>query len=210
MTTESLFQPIFKEMVERYKMIFSCIYPAFGKTGFTERNLTSNFVAASESVYGKDCRAWFEMPIRKSKKEHFDAMLWDQSQERNFLAMIEAKRFSNPENKMHSFLWDILRMTSENAFSEVALCQGGDRYIIALADVWLDTKPKKKIFEKWSPEYIREEWDNFHSVEKTFPASFPAVVTSEYCFKFEITPNLFAEKPRHSYCIVGYAAQLIK
>ncbi|MGU5889883.1 hypothetical protein [Aeromonas hydrophila] len=64
----------------RYTTIFSHYYPAHGSTGFTERNLTNNFVSALESLYPGSCFSWFEAPISLTEKKHMDAVVFTETE----------------------------------------------------------------------------------------------------------------------------------
>lgn len=133
----------------RYTTIFSHYYPAHGSTGFTERNLTNNFVSALESLYPGSCFSWFEAPISLTEKKHMDAIVFTETE----LFLIEAKRFTAPQSKTHSVRNDIERMQSNEAH---LLLEKGlinpiqrQRYAVILADVWTETKGKQDIFETW-------------------------------------------------------------
>ncbi|MGY3961058.1 hypothetical protein [Aeromonas popoffii] len=133
----------------RYTNIFSHYYPAHGSTGFTERNLTNNFVSALESLYPDSCVSWFEAPIGLTAKKHMDAVVFT----KNELFLIEAKRFTAPQSKIHSVRNDIERMQSNEA---LLLIEKGfinpiqrQRYAVILADVWTETKSKKDIVKSW-------------------------------------------------------------
>ncbi|PSV11638.1 hypothetical protein C0W59_19075, partial [Photobacterium kishitanii] len=65
----------FKGTYLRYEHILNRYYPAHNSTGFTERNLTNNFVAAMEKELGLDCISWFEAPICLENKAHIDAVI---------------------------------------------------------------------------------------------------------------------------------------
>ena len=66
-------------MKSKYSTIFQQYYPAHDSTGFTERNLSVNFVEALlENLQVKDAFAWYEAPL-PGKHEHIDAVLFDPS-----------------------------------------------------------------------------------------------------------------------------------
>lgn len=137
----------------RYSSILSQYYPAHGSTGFTERNLTNNFVSALESLDPDNCLSWFEAPIDITDKKHIDAVVFTETD----LFLIEAKRFTAPWSQANSVKSDIERMLSPMSLE---LLENGlrhtierNRYAVVLADVWTETKGKKDIFERW-PECL--------------------------------------------------------
>lgn len=138
----------FDRLHKRYCKILENYYPAHGSTGFTERNLTNNFVISIEDVLGENSIFWFEAPI--DKKKHIDAVVFDVKERSSF--MIESKRFSNPEQKIREANNDILRMKypkhygllEKNLKVEIEY-----RYAILLADVWQENKKKIKIYDQW-------------------------------------------------------------
>ncbi|MGN4997524.1 hypothetical protein [Aeromonas sp. 61P] len=140
---------LIKHMRERYAHIFTSYYPAHGSTGFTERNLTNNFVSAMERVYPGTCFSWFEAPICTTDNKHLDAVVFTETD----VFFIEAKRFTAPQSKTHSVRSDLERMQSTE--SQKLIEQGllkpikRQRYAVVLADVWTETKGKREIFETW-------------------------------------------------------------
>jgi hypothetical protein len=189
------FEPVFKGMIDRYTRIFGGIYPAYKSTGFTERNLTNNFVAAAESCFGKELMGWFEMPTGLKKKGHIDAFIWNEKA--NFKAAIEAKRFSDPVNKMRSIVSDLKRVCTESTFADISVCKSGDKYVIVLADVWLETKAKRELFQEWEPVLLRAK-------DKEFPSN----LSEEKTFRHEFPPDSFLKRPSNSYCILAYVAKI--
>jgi len=140
---------------ERYTKILNNYYPAHNGTGFTERNLSHNFVASLEEVLGFGHLSWFEAPIDIKKKKHLDAVVFDIHRKISFL--IESKRFSDVTNKIKSVKNDIVRMQSP---AHIELLEKGlininieNRYAIVLVDVWTETKSKQTLLNTW-PECI--------------------------------------------------------
>ncbi|WP_017221373.1 hypothetical protein [Moritella dasanensis] len=141
----------------RYVHILNKYYPAHKSTGFTERNLTNNFVAAMENEIGENCISWFEAPISLENKAHIDAVIFTD----NTTILIEAKRFTSPESKVNSVKSDIERM---HLSSSIELLEKGlidkveprKRYSIVLADVWTENNGKKELFENW-PKCLSDE-----------------------------------------------------
>lgn len=150
-------QTIISVYNERYQNIFKYYYPAHGSTGFTERNLSVNFANAIESS-SKQVLTWYEVPIGEKKREHFDAMVVDMDARELFI--IESKRFSNARQKLASVGWDIQRITSPDHIMTVCkeLHLSGlnhyKTYGVILADVWLENKLKKAIFENWKNGFL--------------------------------------------------------
>lgn len=134
---------------KRYTHIFSNYYPAHGSTGFTERNLTNNFVSAMESLYPGSIFSWFEAPICTTDNKHLDAVVFTETD----MFFIEAKRFTAPQSKTHSVRNDLERMQSAESqkLIELGLLKPikRQRYAVVLADVWTETKGKREIFETW-------------------------------------------------------------
>ena len=50
----------FDKTINNYCRILNAYYPAHNNTGFTERNLTHNFVKSLESTLGNNAIAWLE------------------------------------------------------------------------------------------------------------------------------------------------------
>ena len=138
----------------RYDNILNKYYPAHKSTGFTERNLTTNFVASMEKAINGNCISWFEAPISLENKAHIDAVIFTDDS----TILIEAKRFTSPESKVKSIQSDIARM---HLSESIELLEKGlvnqnierKRYSIVLADVWTENKCKKELFEYW-PNYL--------------------------------------------------------
>jgi len=141
----------FLRLHERYCKILETYYPAHGSTGFTERNLTNNFVIALENVLGANSICWFEAPIDIDRRKHIDAVVFDLGGKRNF--MIESKRFSNPEQKIAEARKDIERLKTPRHFDLVEKNLRGisieERYAVLLADVWRENARKESIYNTW-------------------------------------------------------------
>ena len=154
---EEILKTAFDETARRYANIFSHYYPAHGSTGFTERNLTNNFVSSLEKVHG-DCIPWFEAPIGSDYKKHIDAVVFAPGLKTS--VMIESKRFNNPNAKMEEIFRDFDRICDKNNQATIEKGKNGfeisKKYGVLLANVWIETKKKKHIFENWDP-IIREK-----------------------------------------------------
>lgn len=155
-----LLQTAFQKTHQRYCKILNNYYPSHKSTGFTERNLTKNFVLSLELLLGEKSISWFEAPINLETGEHIDAVVFDL--EHRCSIMVESKRFSNPSEKKTEAKSDIGRLkNSENHALLERELRGvtiESRYGILLADVWLETKPKFEIFDTW-PDCICNKED---------------------------------------------------
>lgn len=146
----------FVEMHHRYKKILNNYYPAHKSTGFTERNLTNNFVAAMEVVNESNCISWFEAPITNDDGLHVDAVIFDLMS--NTLFVIEAKRLKS-KSAIGSIRNDIKRMHNKTYINKVEEKLINNkiekRYAIVLADVWTENPSKNEMFASW-PKCIAE------------------------------------------------------
>ena len=164
-----LIEIAFSKFHKRYIKILNGYYPAHKSTGFTERNLTHNFISSLESVLDPDYISWFEAPINTQERRHLDAVIFDTNRKISFL--IEAKRLSHVDKKIGSVKNDIRRMLSS---VHIELLEKGlynisieKRYAIVLADVWTESNAKQSVFDTW-PDCIREPnivWHNRASFE---------------------------------------------
>ncbi len=148
---ENAIESAFDHTLQKYTQILNNYYPAHRSTGFTERNLTNNFVSGLEHALGKEAFAWYEAPLSPEEKLHLDAIVFDPNTRSCFL--IEAKRFSNINKKVAETMDDIQRMSHQahHATLELGLStlRIEHRYAIVLADVWTETKTKLAAFEQW-------------------------------------------------------------
>jgi len=148
---ENSLMAAFDQTMCKYRQILNNYYPAHKSTGFTERNLTNNFVRALENVLGKDAFAWFEAPLSSEEKLYLDAIVFDPTTKSCFL--IEAKRFSNLNKKIAETIHDIQRMSyqAHHATLELGLdkLKIEHRYAIVLVDIWTEGEAKQITFNKW-------------------------------------------------------------
>ena len=155
---KSILQTAFDNTIYKYSLILNNYYPAHKGTGFTERNLTNNFVTSLEQVLGKQAFAWYEAPLHPDDKLHLDAVVFDKNTSSCFL--IESKRFSNLKSKIAQTKHDIERMS--HALHHETLERGlGDfkiehRYAVVLVDIWTEGKEKTKTFMDW-PKCLEHE-----------------------------------------------------
>jgi hypothetical protein len=148
---ESALMSAFDHTLHKYTKILSSYYPAHGSTGFTERNLTNNFVSGLEQALGEDAFAWFEAPLNPKEKLHLDAIVFDPATKSCFL--IEAKRFSNINKKITETMHDLQRMLHDAHHATLELGLSNlrieRRYAVVLADVWTESKGKLAAFNDW-------------------------------------------------------------
>jgi hypothetical protein len=135
----------------RYLSILNNYYPAHRGTGFTERNLTNNFVVSLQAVLGEKTISWFEAPLDIKTKTHIDAVVFDLERQCSF--MIESKRFSYPDQKIAEVNRDIERLKNPKHCKKLECGLRGTkilkRYGIVLADVWRETARKIEISKTW-------------------------------------------------------------
>lgn len=159
---KSVIHSAFNMMKLEYEKIFTYLYPANGSSGFTEANQTVNFVHCLKTKLDDDeTVAWFEFPWENAS-ERIDALVY--SPKHKALLCIEAKRIWN-EKKQTSIKNDIQRL--EDGLNQQSLepCFINNNiapfendtpfnskviniYLIALGDVWLETKKGKTSFNK--------------------------------------------------------------
>ena len=142
----------FYTMCERYDIMLKDFYPAKGSTGFTEANQVHLFVnSLTKNLADELIIEWLEFPWI-DKKQHIDAIVYSPNNKTIFY--IEAKRFTM-KSKIQSIAEDISRIINPKPFSnryfikEHNIIDIENEYIIALSDVWLETKWKKSIPEWW-------------------------------------------------------------
>lgn len=163
----------FEKTIQRYNHILNSYYPAHNGTGFTERNLTNNFVNSLELALEGSTFSWFEAPMSTTVKKHLDAVVFHPESKTSFL--IEAKRLSNLPGKINEIKSDIERMKAEE--HHFTLEHGlrnfkiENRFAIVITDVWLESGPKVAAYESW-PKCVCKDaaWAKgagFNSLETT-------------------------------------------
>lgn len=65
---------MFEYYASRYCRIIHLLYPAKNSTGFTEGNISVNFVVAYETWHPKTV-SWFEYQFVGTNREHYDAVI---------------------------------------------------------------------------------------------------------------------------------------
>ena len=155
---KSILQTAFNETIFKYSLILNNYYPAHKSTGFTERNLTTNFVSALEEQLGKQAFAWYEAPLHTEEKLHLDAVVFDKNTSSCFL--IESKRFSNLKSKIAQTKHDIERMshqvhheTLERGLRDFKI---EHRYAVVLVDIWTEGTEKTNTYLAW-PKCLGDE-----------------------------------------------------
>jgi len=119
--------------------------------GFTESNQVHFFVnSLTKSLNDELVVEWLEFPW-SDKKQYIDAMVYSPKNKTVFY--IEAKRFSH-KSKVASISRDIeCILTADRGFmSEHRINNIENEYVIALSDVWLETKWKKSIPTWWESD----------------------------------------------------------
>lgn len=131
-------------------------YPAWGKNGFNERNLTYQMAKAFERR--KASCAFMEIPFldqeRKVYGKHVDALMFDP-----YLALfVESKRLYSAE-KLNELKLDYERMTISNlqpVLDDLCLRLSGRRqaYRVILAETW-----SARVAHWWAGKESSLEWD---------------------------------------------------
>ncbi len=67
----NIFQSAFQKTHSRYCKILNNYYPAHKSAGFTERNLTGNFVYSLEQLLGENAISWFEAQINLDNRRAY-------------------------------------------------------------------------------------------------------------------------------------------
>lgn len=159
MTTDikQALQAAFDKTISKYSLILNNYYPAHNSTGFTERNLTNNFVNSlveilNEQAKGEQALAWYEAPLSAEEKLHIDAVVFDKYSNSCFL--IESKRFSNLNKKISETKHDIQRMSHQLYHQTLERGLGEDfkienRYAVVLVDIWIEGKNKTSTYVEW-------------------------------------------------------------
>ena len=92
-------------MQARYSRMLDTYYPAFGTTGFTERNLTFNFCHEALCL-NENLIVWQEAPL-SNKEEHLDSIIFDDVN--RVIYIVEAKRLG-AEGAISSIENDVKRL----------------------------------------------------------------------------------------------------
>ncbi|MCD8090596.1 MAG: hypothetical protein LUD81_08270 [Clostridiales bacterium] len=191
---------------EIYNRIFKNFYPSKGSTGFTERNLSVNFSKAYEKTaekYGEEAFSWFELPFSENGRKHLDGVIVNVSLKE--ILLIEAKRYSDPPEKIPEILKDFLRITNTDWEYEFEKDRSGKEaalkakeykiFGLVIADVWLETKTKRNIYEFYKKAGSEEEGI---PAEEFFDGLYGCVVRSQKRaegFKTDRAVKIFVEAP---------------
>ena len=178
---------VFENYQQHYSKIFDYMYPAKNSTGFTERNLSVNFIKGYESaraMYDEKIVSWYEFQFGEKNNYHVDAVMWNISL--GELYVIESKRFNNPSAKIREIDADINRiyalvdeLKSECATSKqrIPINNISQIFGVILADAWNETKIKNNIitisnnsisFTKESEKYMGTGTFNLNNQEFLF------------------------------------------
>lgn len=160
-----LIDQTFDAMCNKYVRLMEYFYPARDSTGFTEQNQVHIYVNSLIEILNDDnAIEWFEFPW-DDKRKHIDALVYSPAHETVFY--IEAKRFSN-KSKANSLCHDIKRIvTADRSFiKRHGIKQFKCEYVIALSDVWLETKWKRSVPFWWAGENLPSQllkWNEMSS-----------------------------------------------
>lgn len=138
----------FDEMIATYTRTLESFYPARGSTGFTEANQVHIYVnALMKSLDDDRAVSWLEFPWAE-KKQHIDGFVFSPKHEAIFF--VEAKRLSHTKKKQE-IVRDIKRLHHEDKWflRDNGVTNYRNEYVIALSDVWLETKWKRSMPEWW-------------------------------------------------------------
>lgn len=135
-------------MQARYSRMLDTYYPAFGTTGFTERNLTFNFCHEALCL-NEDLIVWQEAPL-SNKEEHLDSIIFDDVNKSVYI--VEAKRLG-AEGAISSIESDMDRL--EDLSTQWKKIRGVDDYYVP------ERKNYKKYFvilvDLWAPHGSTED-----------------------------------------------------
>ena len=179
----------FYTMCEKYNTMLKDFYPARGSTGFTESNQVHIFVNSLTKTLDDDLVIeWLEFPWI-DKKQHIDAIVYSPKDATIFY--IEAKRFTM-KSKVQSISRDISRIINPKPFlnrdfiKEHNIQNIQNEYIIALSDVWLETKWKKSIPSWWMSDdtdsfknFLKQDYDIDWSEAKQYCEELQSILN--YC-----------------------------
>ncbi|TNJ07592.1 hypothetical protein CF115_11665 [Aeromonas veronii] len=138
----------FNEMIKTYIRTFENFYPARGSSGFTEANQAHIFVnAIIKCLDDEHAVSWLEFPWVE-KKQRIDAFVFSPKHKAVFF--IEAKRLSHTKKKQE-IIQDIERLHHKDKqfLRDNGVTDYASEYVVALSDVWLETKWKRSMPEWW-------------------------------------------------------------
>ncbi|WLH27377.1 hypothetical protein [Pseudomonas canadensis] len=152
---------LIKQVIDQAAASFSAsldvFYPAHGRNGFNERNLSYQLAKAFESRVG--AHAFMEVPFENAKtgriSYRIDCLLVDTQT----VAFIECKRLYSPE-KAQQLGDDFKRMNVENLediVKRIKCADGAERkvYRVMLTETW-----QKKTVDWWGARDTSRSWNN--------------------------------------------------
>lgn len=164
-------QSVFKKLHQRYETIFTEFRPSRKGVGFTEINLTHNFInALKEELKESELVEWLEFPWTHDGSKRIDGLVL--SKKDKWIMYIEAKRFQEEKQvkKLNADLQEIKNFCRCEEFSEIFRYNHGiddiktyRHYMVAIADVWTQTG-----FPEWKIE-IPFSWKNPVKFNEVFP-----------------------------------------
>ena len=138
----------FNEMIATYTRMLKSFYPARGNTGFTEANQVHIYINALMKSLDDNCAvSWLEFPWVE-KRQHIDGFVFSPKYKTVFF--IEAKRLSHTKKKQE-IIRDIKRLhyKDKQFLYDNGVTDYENEYVVALSDVWLETKWKRSMPEWW-------------------------------------------------------------
>lgn len=165
-----IIQKAFEQMHHHYETIFSVFRPSRKGIGFTEANLTHNFIIAlKEQLPESDLVEWLEFPWGEDGQKRIDAIIF--SNKGKWILYVEAKRFQSEKKviKLNSDLSKIESFYQNEKFESIFVDHHGigdiasyKQYTVALADVWT---------EENSPDW-KTNLPSYWIAPHTFPSEF--------------------------------------
>lgn len=160
---------------EVYGKVLDGFYPSKRSIGFTEKNLTANFIEAYREINreqnGGDLHVWYEFPFGEGNdsRNHLDAIIINKTAGSKEILLIESKRI-NAKYKVEEVAKDVGRIIGvferrEKEFAEERGFAGVSEYTfygVILMDVWNEkehcSRFKKEVAETANVFFSRDEF----------------------------------------------------
>lgn len=165
------FNAVVERMHLRYETILEQFRPSRKGVGFTEVNLTHNFMLAlKEELNESELIEWLEFPWTHDGSKRIDGVVI--SKKENWIMYIEAKRFQDEKQvkKLNADLQEIENFCQSNVFLQILkdnhkvdTIKSCRHYMVALADIW--TKNDLPLWKKGMPSL----WMNPTEFSEVFP-----------------------------------------
>lgn len=148
---------VIKQAAANFSASLDVFYPAYGRNGFNERNLSYQLAKAFESRSG--AHAFMEVPLKNLKTERFDNRIDCMLIDKKIVAFVECKRLYTPE-KAKQLSADFERMSADNLFPlltkpDCPRCTGRKVYRVMLTETW-----QKRTVEWWVARDSSRQWDH--------------------------------------------------